>query len=54
MQLEIWQSSHCATNCLTYTEVARAQSCANHMQHIERLSHATSNVPLGMKEQLSY
>ena len=25
----------------TYTQVARAQSCANHMQHIERLSRAS-------------
>ena len=28
----------------TYAEVARAQSCANHMQHIERLSRATCHV----------
>ena len=25
----------------TYAQVARAQSCANHVQHIERLSRAT-------------
>ena len=25
----------------TYAQVARAQSCANHVQHIERLSHAS-------------
>ena len=24
-----------------YAQVAQAQSCANHMQHIQRLSHAT-------------
>ena len=28
----------------TYTQVARAQSCANHVQHIERLSRATCRV----------
>ena len=27
--------------CSTYTEVARAHSCASHMHHIEHLSHAT-------------
>ena len=37
-----------------YTQVARTQSCANHMQHIERLSRATCSVPLGTKGQLSY
>ena len=36
-----------------YAQVARAQSCANHVQHIERLSCATCWVPLGMKGQLS-
>ena len=25
----------------TYAQVARVQSCANHVQHIERLSHAS-------------
>ena len=38
----------------TYAHVARAQSRANHMQHIERLSRATFSVPLGTKEQLRY
>ena len=38
----------------TYTQVARAQSCANHVQHIERLSRATCGVSLGTKEQLSH
>ena len=28
----------------SYTQVARVQSCANHVQHIERLSHATCRV----------
>ena len=28
----------------TYAQVARAQSCANHVQHIERLSRATCRV----------
>ena len=36
----------------TYGQVARAQSCANHVQHIERLSRATCSVPLGTKRQL--
>ena len=36
-----------------YTQVARAQSCANHMQHVKRLSHAC-RVPHGTKEQHSY
>ena len=38
----------------TYTQVARAQSCANHMQHIRRSSLATCHVPHGRKGQLSY
>ena len=38
----------------TYTQVARAQSCANHVQHIGRLSCVTCYVPRGTKEQLSY
>ena len=38
----------------TYAQVAKAQSCANHVQHIERLSRATCRVPLGTKGQLSY
>ena len=32
------------TDSNTYAQVARAQSCANHAQHIERLSHATCRV----------
>ena len=28
----------------TYAQVARAQLCANHVQHIERLSRATRRV----------
>ena len=35
--------SHCAANRLLHV-VARAQSCAIHVQHIERLSRATSRV----------
>ena len=38
----------------TYAPVARAQSCANHVQHIERLSCTTCCVPCGMKVQLNY
>ena len=34
--------------------VARAQSCANNVQHIERLSCATCHVPCDMKGQLSF
>ena len=37
-----WQSPHCAANRLQhYAQAARVQSYANHVQHIERLSHAT-------------
>ena len=36
------------------TEVARTQSCANHMQHIECLSLATYLVPHGTKGQGLY
>ena len=38
----------------TYSQVAREQSCACHVQHIERLSRATYRVPRGTKGQLSY
>ena len=38
----------------TYAEVARAQSCANHVQHNEHLPRATCRVPCGTKVQLSY
>ena len=38
------QSPHSATNC-TYAQVALAQPCANHVQHIERLSHASVMLP---------
>ena len=41
------QSPHCAANSNTYAQAARAQSYANHVQHIERLSRATCRVPLG-------
>ena len=34
----------------TYAQVARAQSCANHVQHIKCLSLATCRVPRGMKD----
>ena len=37
-----------------YAEVARAQSCANHMQHIKHLSRATCYVPCATKGQLSH
>ena len=42
------------TVCNTYDQVARAQSCANHVQHVKRLYRATCSVPLGTKKQLSY
>ena len=41
------------TVCNTHPQVAPAQSCANHVQHIERLSR-TTRVPRGTKGQLSY
>ena len=34
------------TTSNTYAQVAKAQSCANHVQHIERLSRATCRVQL--------
>ena len=37
----------------TYAQVAKAQSCENHVQHIGCLSRATCCVPLGTKGQLS-
>ena len=38
----------------TYPQVAKAQLCANHMQHIERFSHAICHVAHAVKGQLSY
>ena len=38
----------------TYAHVARAQSCASQVQHIERLSRTTCHVPRGEKGKLSY
>ena len=37
----------------TYAQVARVQSCANHVRHMKRLSHATWRVPCGTMGQLS-
>ena len=37
----------------TIAQLARAQPCANHVQHIKRPSHATYRVPSGTKGQLS-
>ena len=37
-----------------YAHVARVRSCANHVQHIERVSRVTFSVPFGTKGQLSY
>ena len=37
-----------------YAQVAVTQSCANHVQYTERLSHATCRAPRGTKGQLSY
>ena len=49
------QSPRCAVNCLQhFPQMAKAQSCDNHVQYIERLSRATCYVPLGTKGQLSY
>ena len=38
----------------TLAQVARAQSCANHEQHIQHLSRATCRVPHDAQGQLSY
>ena len=38
----------------TYAQVARAQSCANHVQHIGRLLCATCHLPRGTKGQFSF
>ena len=38
----------------TYAQMAWAQSSANHVQHVEPLSHATCRLPHSMKGQLSY
>ena len=38
----------------THAPVSRAQSCANHMQHIQRLSRATCHVPCCTKGQSSW
>ena len=49
------QSPHCAANCLQHVRsFGRAQSCANHLQHLERLSRATCRVLRDTKGQLSY
>ena len=37
-----------------FTQVAEAQSCANHMQHVSRPLRAIYRVPRGTKGQLSY
>ena len=46
MQFEIFYNLLTAPRTVsnTYAQVARAQSCANHVQHIERLSRATCRV----------
>ena len=36
--------SHSGVNCLQHAQVAQAQSCVNHVQHIERLPRATCRV----------
>ena len=47
------QSPHCArTVSSTWAQMAVAQSCANHVQHIGRSSRTC--VPRGTKGQLSY
>ena len=41
------QSPRCATNRLQYVRSSgQAQSCENHVQHIERLSRATHQAPI--------
>ena len=35
----------------TYAQVAKAQLCANHVQHIERFSHTACHVPHDTKGQ---
>ena len=54
----IWRFYYLLTALQTasnmYAQVARAQSCANQVQHIERLSCATCRVALGTKGQLSF
>ena len=49
------QSRQSSENCLQHLHSSGpARSCANHVQHVERLSRGTCRVPLGTKGQLSY
>ena len=59
MQIEIFYNLLSALRAVSnmYAQVAQARSCANHVQHIEWLSHATfmrCYMPHGTKGQLSY
>ena len=47
-------SLFCELSPNTYVLMAWTQSCANHMQHNERLSHVTCHMPCGMKGQHGY
>ena len=48
-------SPRCATNCLQqYTQAAKVQSCANHVQHIQRLSRATCRVQITWNTSSAY
>ena len=54
--VDISESPYSAVCCLEHHHVcavARAQSCANHMQHIRHLSLATYCVSHGMIGQLN-
>ena len=56
MRFEIFYNLLAAPRTVSNTsaQVAKAQACENHVQHIERLSRAPCRVPLGTKGQLSY
>ena len=54
VNLRFLQSSHCPANCLQHVRsMDRAQSFANHAQHIELLFRSTHRVPCRTKGQLS-
>ena len=39
---------------IAFAQVAKVQSCENHVQDIQRLSRAACCVPLGTKGELSF
>ena len=55
MQFKILDSLLTALQTIsnTYTQVAQAQSCANHVQHIERLLRATCHVTCHVVRRIS-